>query len=279
MIDDKREMAGLFQTRLAMLMHRTGANQSEFARTIGVDRSALSQLLAGQAVRLPRAETLVRIAATQNVSLDWLLGISQDEGVAASISNALALEEATGGADEPLVAQWHQEAIGTKIRYVPTTIPDFLRTDAVIEYERRETKRALDSQIREAQDRLDYSRRPETDMEVCMPFQRLVDLRDGTGIWTELPVKARHDQLKRIGALIDDLYPSFRLFLYDGKSNFSAPYTVFGPYRAAVYIGDLYLVMNQKEAVSAMTRHFDQLIRAAVVQPHAAAAYMRGLII
>ena len=43
--------------------------------------------------------------------------------------------------------------------------------------------------------------------------------------------------------------------------------TVFGPLRAAVYIGDMYLVLNSTEHIRELTSRFDNLIRAAVVQP------------
>ena len=36
-----------------------------------------------------------------------------------------------------------------------------------------------------------------------------------------------------MATLLDDLYPTFRLFLYDGRMRYSIPYTIFGPYRAA----------------------------------------------
>jgi hypothetical protein len=37
--------------------------------------------------------------------------------------------------------------------------------------------------------------------------------------------------------------------------------------RAAVYIGDMYLVLNSTEHIRELTYRFDNLIRAAVVQP------------
>lgn len=274
---DKRDVSRLFRDRMEQLLARSGRNRSAFAQEIGVDRSALSQLLSGEVTRLPRAETLIRIASTYDVSLDWLLGISQAEDVTAAIKPSLELEEAQNGQDTTLLYEWHTEAAGTKIRYIPTTIPDLLRTDAVISYESRENKRTLASRIDEANNRLAYTRRPETDMEVCMPMQRLVDLARGTGTWSDLAEPARMAQLAHMAKLIDDLYPSFRLYLYDGQVNFSAPYTVFGPLRATVYIGEMYLVLNAKEAVTALTRHFDNLIRAATVQAHEVAHWISAL--
>ena len=80
-----------------------------------------------------------------------------------------------------------------------------------------------------------------------------------------------------MAALLDDLYPTFRLFLYDGRLRYSVPYTIFGPYRAAIYVGDMYLVLNATEPIRTLTRHFDNLIRAADINAHEASAHARKL--
>ena len=51
------------------------------------------------------------------------------------IRESLEIEEAPDGFDRTLLARWHAEAAGTKIRYVPAGIPDLLRTEALIDYE------------------------------------------------------------------------------------------------------------------------------------------------
>ena len=61
--------------------------------------------------------------------------------------------------------------------------------------------------------------------------------------------------------LAGELYPNYRLFLFDGRRVFSAPYTVFGRIRVAIYVGDMYLVVSSVEHIRAFTRHFDDLIR------------------
>ena len=274
---DKRDLAETFRKRLTTLVKRSGENQSAFAASIGIDRSALSQLLSGAATRLPRAETLLNIAAEHKVSLDWLLGISHDEGLAGEIRESLEIEEARGGFDRTLLAKWHAEAAGTKIRYVPAGIPDLLRTDALIEYEAGITNRDPEAQHGETQYRIDYNRRPETDMEVCMPRHTLEIFARGLGIWSGLDATVRADQLDHMARLLDDLYPSFRLYLYDGRQRYSVPYTIFGQLRAAIYMGDMYVVLNAAQPVRTLTRHFDNLIRAAEINAHEAANFARGL--
>lgn len=274
---DKRHLAETFRARLATLLQRSDQNQSAFAAGIGIDRSALSQLLAGSATRLPRAETLLNIAAEHKVSLDWLLGLSQDEGLASEIRESLEIEEGPGGFDRTLLARWHAEAAGTKIRYVPAGIPDLLRTDALIEYEAGITRRDPETQHGETQYRIDYNRRPETDMEVCMPRHTLEIFARGLGVWSGFPQEARAEQLSHMARLLDDLYPSFRLYLYDGRQRYSVPYTIFGQIRAAIYMGDMYVVLNATEPVRTLTRHFDNLIRAADVNAHEASSFAREL--
>jgi transcriptional regulator with XRE-family HTH domain len=274
---DKRDLSVLFRERLKILMLRSGLNQSAFAAKVGLDRSALSQLVSGNTTRLPRAETLLNIAAEHKISLDWLLGLSQDEGLTGELRVNMEMEEGSGGHNQALLAQWHAEAAGTKIRYVPAGIPDLLRTDALIAYESARTDRNSEIQIDETHSRIDYNRRPETDMEVCMARHTLEIFARGMGIWSDFPLADRRDQLAHMARLLDDLYPSFRLFLYDGRERYSIPYTVFGSIRAAIYVGDMYLVLNATEPVRTLTRHFDTLIRSAQVHAHEAAGFARHL--
>ncbi|MBR7513197.1 helix-turn-helix transcriptional regulator, partial [Mycobacterium tuberculosis] len=85
------------------LLNRSGDNQSSFAAAVGIDRSALSQLLSGQSTRLPRVETLLNIAERYAVSLDWLLGLSQDEGIIGELRASMEIEEGVDGFERTLL--------------------------------------------------------------------------------------------------------------------------------------------------------------------------------
>ncbi len=274
---DKRDLSATFRERLKLLQQRSGLSQSAFAAAVGIDRSAMSQLVSGATTRLPRAETLLAIAERYKVSLDWLLGLSQDEGLAAELRGSLEIEESGDGYGETLLAKWHAEAAGTKIRYVPAGIPDLLRTREIIDYEAGISQRNVASQVDETRYRIDYNRRPETDMEVCMPLHTLEIFARGLGVWSGLPDAVRKRQLDHMSRLLDDLYPSFRLYLYDGRLRYSIPYTIFGNLRASIYVGNMYMVLNAVEPIRTLTRHFDNLIRAAVVNAHEAASHARSL--
>jgi transcriptional regulator with XRE-family HTH domain len=273
---DKRDLSVEFRKRLAALVERSGLNQSAFATRAGLDRSALSQLLSGASTRLPRSETLAAIAAMNGVTIDWLLGLTAREGQTGEMRAALEIGEGADDPEQTLLTRWHEEAAGTKIRYVPATLPDQLKTPALIAFEARNAKRNAVSRQGEADLRLAWNRRADTDMEVCMPRQTLEQLAQGRDQFAGLSQAARRE-LDQMAMLLDELYPSFRLYLYDGRARFSAPYTVFGSSRAAVYMGGLYLVLNAVEPVRTLIRHFDGLVRGAEVEAAKVAGFVASL--
>jgi hypothetical protein len=68
-----------------------------------------------------------------------------------------------------------------------------------------------------------------------------------------------------------------RWFLFDRRTRYSAPLTIFGPKRAAIYVGNMYFVLNSTEHIRILTRHFDELIRTAVLQPRDTIDVLRRL--
>lgn len=277
---DRKETVAAFRERLLLVIERSGDSRSAFAQRIGLDRSTLSQLLSSENERLPRAETVVAMALAGQVSTDWLLGLTQEQRLGAEmLANALEIEAGAGSPVDARLQRWHAEAAGYKIRYVPTTLPDLLKTEAVIRYEFQEYGGLIpQTRLEQAEARLAYSRQPETDLEVCCAYQTLESFARGEGIWRVLEVAERRAQLEHMVALADELYPTFRWFLYDGLQRFAAPMTVFGPKRAAVYIGNMYLVFNATEQIRVLTRHFDDLIRAAVIQPTEVIGFLESLL-
>ena len=89
----RHDTVDTFRTRLTEVIERSGMSRSEFARRIGADRSTLSQLLAPEGTRLPRAETIAAIAGVAQVSVDWLLGLSAEGQMGTDVLNeAVAIE-------------------------------------------------------------------------------------------------------------------------------------------------------------------------------------------
>ena len=277
---DRRKTVEAFRERLSEVIERSGLSRMAFSARVGLDRSTLSQLLSPGNERLPRAETIAAIAGREQVSVDWLLGLSQEGQIGADImAPVLEIEAGAASPADERLARWHAEAAGYKIRYVPTTLPDLLKTEEVIRYEFQEYgARVPKARIEQAEERLAYSRLPETDMEACSSFQALEDFARGHGVWRGLPAEGRAAQLNAMTVLLDELYPTFRWFLFDGLQRYSVPLTIFGPKRVAVYVGNMYLVFNSTEHIQVLTRHFDDLIRAAVIQPPDVIDFLKGLL-
>jgi len=276
---DKRETVLVFRTRLGELIARTGQSRARFAAKARLDRSTLTQLLAVANVRLPRAETIVRIAAAHGVSVDWLLGLSQQDHVAADVVSQTVIEAEAGDPADERLKRWHEEAHGFKIRYVPATLPDHLKTEATIAYESRQlVDPVAHAWSGRAHARIDYARRPQSEIEVCAPMHDVVGFARGEGPWRGYAPAGRREQLAHMADMLDELYPAYRWFLFDARERFSVPYTVFGPKRAVVYAGDIYLVFTSTELIREFSAHFDNLIRNAKVQPNACAAFVRALI-
>jgi transcriptional regulator with XRE-family HTH domain len=275
----KRETVELFQRRLSVLIATSGQSRARFAARAGLDRSTLSQLLAKDNVRLPRAETIGRIASRHGASADWLLGLSEGPHVTADIVAQPVVEP---GADDPAsehLKRWHEEARGSKVRYVPSSLPDPVKTEAVIAYENLKlslTEAAAMSAS--ALERIDHVRQPASEIEVCTSRQSVESFARGEGLWRQLPLRERRRQLEHMAASVDELYPSYRWFLFDGRERYAAPYTVFGQKRAAIYVGSLYFVFTSTEHIRQLTMHFEDLIRQARVQPNETGGFIRRLI-
>ena len=274
---NKREASALFRARLAQVLAQSGKTQSAFAAAIAIDRSALSQLLTGPDPRLLRAETLLAIAAQFQVSVDWLLGLSEDAGTVTQTLDAVETEAALDDQSRTAMERWHAEATGQKIRYVPALLPDLMRTPEIIAFQAQSSEqesRRLQAQTRA---RLQISRAPEADIEMCMPLQSFEIFAQGAGHWAGLGAAARQRQIDHIAQMVDELYPAVRMYLFDGRKRFAPPMTLFGYTRAAVYAGEVYLLIRAKPLIRDLAQGFDGHIRAAEVHAHEAAEWVRGL--
>jgi transcriptional regulator with XRE-family HTH domain len=263
-IINKLDRAALFRTRLADAMEQTGTSRAALARATGVDRSTVTQLLSEADARMPGGHLVAACAETLSVSTDWLLGLSDRPEASADLLTATLTEaERATSADDQIFA-WHQEAAGYKIRHVPATLPDMLKTRAVMEWEYAGTmNRSPGQAIAVAEARLDWMRASESDYEIALPLHEMRSFAEGTGYYADLPAGVRREQIDWILSVHDQLYPTLRLFLYDAARVYSAPITIFGPKLAAIYLGRYYVAFRDRDRVRALTRHFDWLVREA----------------
>ena len=262
---DKRDRSTLFRDRLASAMAIAGQSQAGLARSIGVDRSTLSQLLAPGGTRLPNAQIVAECARALGVSCDWLLGLSdRRESAAELIAAAMTMTEAPRALVDKRIFAWHQEAEGYKIRHVPAGMPDMLKTPEMLAWDYEPSLRKTTEQaIGARKARLDWMKSAKSDYEIAIPLHEMRSFVQAEGYYAGLPLDIRQAQIAQIKALHDQLYPTLRVFLYDARRLFSAPITVFGPMLAVIYLGRNYLAFRDKERVQAISSHFDTLVREA----------------
>lgn len=276
---DKRARAALFRDRLRAAMAQGGTTQAALARAIGVDRSTVSQLLDQAGVRLPNAQVAAECAGALGVSADWLLGLSdRPERGADLVAASMTMTEAPRALVDDRIFAWHREAAGYKIRHVPATLPDMLKTPGMLlwEYE-PSVGRTIEQAIGASADRLDWIRAARSDHEIALPLHELSSFARAEGYYEGLPPDLRHAQLAYMAELHAQLYPTLRVHLYDARRVYSAPITVFGPLLAVIYLGRNYLAFRDTERVQAITRHFDGLVREAAVPSRDFPAYLERL--
>lgn len=275
---DKRNRAALFRERLAQAMAASGQSQSALARAVGMDRSTFSALLA-PGTRLPNAQGVAEAATALGVSSDWLLGLTDTAlPVDQALAQAMRLTDAPRALFDETIFGWHQAAAGYKIRHVPATLPDILKTRAVVEWEYRDALGgAAAAAISAFEAQLQHLRGARSDYEIAMPLHEITAFAEGSGYWAGLPAPARAEQLDRLIRLTDELYPSLRLYFYDAHRVYSAPVTVFGPHLAVIYLGQAYLSFRDPARVAAISAHFDWLVREAPLGAREAARHLLSL--
>jgi transcriptional regulator with XRE-family HTH domain len=262
---DKRHRASLFRDRLSQAMAEQAISQSGLARNVGVDRSTISQLLTGDGARLPNAQVVAECAASLGVSADWLLGLSErPERLADLLATSLTMTEAPRALIDETIFAWHQEAAGYKVRHVPATLPDMLKTRAMLRWEYEpQLGRSSDQAIGASEDRLGWMRDARSDYEIALPRHEIEAFARAEGYYRGLPADIRRDQIAQLRDLYAQLYPVLRIYVFDARRVFSAPVTIFGPLLAVIYLGRHYIAFRDTARVSSFSAHFDWLVREA----------------
>ncbi len=241
--------------------------QSELARRIGVDRSTVSQLLGGSGARLPNAHVVGACATALKVSADWLLALSErPESISDLLATSFSMSEAPRALIDEQIFEWHREAKGYKIRHVPATLPDMLKTTEMLEWEYaphlgRTSKQAIGA----SQDRLTWMSASHSDYEIAFPLSELRSFMTASGYYKGLSRDIRRAQTQKFLDIHAQLYPRLRVYLFDSHKLFSAPVTIFGPLLTSVYLGQYYVTFRDSARISAFTNHFDTLVREAEI--------------
>ena len=277
---DKRRRASLFRERLIEVMSVKGMTKSGLSRAANVDRSTIGQLLKNDQPRLPNAQLAADAANALGVSTDWLLGLTnRPETPGDIIAAALSLSPAERTSADEQLLEWHHEAAGYKVRHVPATLPDILKTKRILDWEYASVReRRLPEALSAIQDQLQWLSSGVSDYEIAVPVHEIESCAAGTAYYKNVEKDVRYEQLGFIADQCDQMFPRLRIFLFDAHNVFSSPVTIFGPNLAVIYVGQCYLAFREVERIKSLSSHFDWLVREAVVDARSVSTHIRSLI-
>lgn len=277
---DKRRRASLFRERLIEVMSVKGMTKSGLSRAANVDRSTIGQLLKNDQPRLPNAQLAADAANALGVSTDWLLGLTnRPETPGDIIAAALSLSPAERTSADEQLLEWHHEAAGYKVRHVPATLPDILKTKRILDWEYASVReRRLPEALSAIQDQLQWLSSGVSDYEIAVPVHEIESCAAGTAYYKNVEKDVRYEQLGFIADQCDQMFPRLRIFLFDAHNVFSSPVTIFGPNLAVIYVGQCYLAFREVERIKSLSSHFDWLVREAVVDARNVSNHIRSLI-
>jgi len=277
---DKRDRSTLFRARLIDAMSRKGMSRSALARLTHVDRSTIGQLLKDDLPRLPNAQLAADAAQVLGVSTDWLLGLTnRPETPGDIVAAAMALSPAERISADVQLLEWHREAAGYKVRHVPATLPDILKTERMVHWEYASFReRRLPEAVSAMRDQLEWLTSGVSDYEIAVPIHEIEACAAGTAYYAGASHDVRMEQLTFLADHCENMFPRLRLFLFDAHRVFSSPVTLFGPNLAVVYVGQCYLAFRESARVRSLTDHFDWLVREAVVDAREVPGFIRSLI-
>ena len=277
---DKRRRASLFRERLMEVMSMKGMTKSGLSRAAKVDRSTIGQLLKNDHPRLPNAQLTADAANALGVSTDWLLGLTnRPETPGDIVAAALSLSPAERTSADEQLLEWHHEAAGYKVRHVPATLPDVLKTKRMLDWEYASVReRRLPEAFSAMQDQLQWLSSGVSDYEIAVPVHEIESCAAGTAYYKGVEKSVRYEQLGFIADQCDQMFPRLRIFLFDAHRVFSSPVTIFGPNLAVVYVGQCYLAFREVERVKSLSSHFDWLVREAVVDARNVSTHIRSMI-
>lgn len=250
-------------------MESAGVNRSDLARATGAQRSTIGKILAEGSVQLPSVHLAASCASALGVSLDWLAALTEHmERAGDVVEDGVRVEAAARTPTDDRLLEWHREAAGYKVRHVPATLPELLKTREVLEWEyAAHLGKTPEQAIAAMEARMDWMREHLSDFELAVPRHEIESFARGEGYWAGLAAPTRRAQLERMARACDEFYPTLRVFTYDAHQTYSTPMSVFGPLIGVIYVGSLTLAFRQTDRVRSLSRHFDKLVRVADGDP------------
>jgi transcriptional regulator with XRE-family HTH domain len=279
-IINKRDRSRIIRERIRTAMRLAQVTQAGLAEKTGVDRSTISQVLMEDSTRVPNAHFIASTGEVLGVSADWLLGLTdRPEKPSDLLAAHVRVTEAHRSAFDEQIMQWHHEAEGYKIRHVPATLPDMLKTDAMQHWEfAHYFSKTPDQAVRATEDLVEWLQSSGSDYEISMPLHEIESCAKGEGYYHGLDWQTRLQQINHIRDIHERLFPRLRITLFDARQVYSSPLTVYGPLVGVLYVGRFYLAFRESDRIRRLAEHFDYLVRESVVDSRNLSDFLDGCV-
>ena len=210
-----------------------------------ITKAALIRLLSDDLDRLPDTYTLVKLAHALDVSLDYLLGLGLQRMDSAMSFGADFFPDPFSS-ENTVYEELFLSQTGGYFVYVCETLPELLKTRAVLEIELGDTARAAAYHARmEAVCSAAATR--ENNGLVIMDRRTIDQLISGTGLYVGLNAQQIREQIERLTSFIDSQQPTLTACVVDYRNHGLAQVFLSTPCRVVSRMGDGYVTTGNAE--------------------------------
>lgn len=227
----------------AMALRQFTVDQLSFAADVG--KGLLTRLITDEPDRLPDTYTLIKLAHALDVSLEYLLGLGAGRADAQISFAADFFDDASGSGnavcDDVFLAQ-----AGGYFVYICETIPDFLKTRAVLDLELGDKAAAAALHARALAMREATEARENCGIMI-LDCGTIDHLAGGTGPYAGLTAAQAREQLGAISEFLDGQHPIISATVVDFHKHGLTQMYLSTPCRVVSRLGDGYLSVGNGE--------------------------------
>lgn len=218
---------------------------SHLAYASNITKTALSRLLSEELDRLPDTYTLIKLCYALDVSLEYLLGLGVQR-TDSTISFGADFFPAPFSAENTLYEELFLSQTSGYFVYVCETVPELLKTKAVLEIELGDVALAATYHARMEAIRSAAATRENNGL-VIMDCRIIDQLLSGTGRYVGLTAPQIRDQIGILNNFFESQLPTVTASVVDYRKDGLAQMFLSTPCRVVSRMGDGYVASGNAE--------------------------------
>lgn len=240
-----RNLPASLASKLREAMEARKITVAQLAFQADISKSSLARLVDKDLDRLPDTYTLVKLAYALDVNLDYLLGLSLQQ-TEAEISFGADFYPGVHSADNTIYEGAFLPTGGAYFIYVCETVPDYLKTMAVLALELGSAEMATAYHARMTALR-EAAGTVEANGLVLMDRRVIDQLRAGRGLYAGLTGDEIADQLASLTRFFDAQSPTLGALVVEYHTEGLTPVFLSSPSRVLTRLGDGYVAAGNSQ--------------------------------